>query len=75
MDAMIKVQNLTDTTILRVNPPTTERFMTTQSDDKLDFIFGRRSIRAYTRDGVSDEAVQTLLEAAMAAPSSAACDP
>ncbi len=49
--------------------------MTTQSDDKLDFIFGRRSIRAYTRDVVSDEAVQTLLEAAMAAPSSAACDP
>jgi nitroreductase len=49
--------------------------MTAQTDDPLGFIFGRRSIRAYTRAGVSDAAVQTLLEAAMAAPSAAACDP
>lgn len=49
--------------------------MTTTADDKLRFIFGRRSIRAFTPDAVSDEAVQKLLEAAMAAPSSAACDP
>ena len=49
--------------------------MTTTVDDKLAFIFGRRSIRAYTSQPVSDEAVQKMLEAAMAAPSAVACDP
>jgi len=49
--------------------------MTTNVDEKLDFIFGRRSIRAYSPQAVSDEAVQKLLEAAMAAPSAAATDP
>lgn len=49
--------------------------MTITTDEKLGFVFGRRSIRAYTRDPVGDEAVQKLLEAAMAAPSAAACDP
>jgi nitroreductase len=49
--------------------------MTINVDENLGFIFGRRSIRAYTRDAVSDEAVHKLLEAAMAAPSAAACDP
>jgi nitroreductase len=49
--------------------------MTTNTDEKLGFIFGRRSIRAYTPQTVSDEAVQKLLEAAMAAPSAAATDP
>jgi nitroreductase len=49
--------------------------MTTNIDEKLGFIFGRRSIRAYTPQAVSDEAVQKLLEAAMAAPSAAATDP
>jgi nitroreductase len=49
--------------------------MTTRVDEKLNFIFGRRSIRAYAPDAVSDEVVQRLLEAAMAAPSAAACDP
>jgi nitroreductase len=49
--------------------------MTMTTDEKLGFIFGRRSIRAYTRDPVGDEAVQKLLEAAMGAPSAAACDP
>jgi len=38
-------------------------------NEKLDFIFKRRSIRAYKREPISDEAVQALLEAAMAAPS------
>jgi nitroreductase len=49
--------------------------MTTNVDEKLGFIFGRRSIRAYAPQAVSDEAVQKLLEAAMAAPSAAATDP
>jgi nitroreductase len=49
--------------------------MTTKADEKLAFIFGRRSIRAYTPQAVSDEAVRKLLEAAMAAPSAAATDP
>jgi len=49
--------------------------MTTNVDEKLGFIFGRRSIRAYSPQAVSDEAVQKLLEAAMAAPSAAATDP
>jgi nitroreductase len=49
--------------------------MTTNIDEKLGFIFGRRSIRAYAPQAVSDEAVQKLLEAAMAAPSAAATDP
>ena len=49
--------------------------MTSNVDDKLGFILGRRSIRAYTPETVSDEAVRKLLEAAMAAPSAAATDP
>ena len=44
------------------------------TDEKLRFIFGRRSIRAFTRDPVGDEAFHKLLEAAMAAPSAAACN-
>lgn len=42
---------------------------------KLSFIFQRRSIRAYERRPVPEEAVRDLLEAAMAAPSAAAKDP
>ena len=49
--------------------------MTAHTDENLGFILGRRSIRAYTPDAVSDEAVQKLLQAAMAAPSAAGCDP
>ena len=49
--------------------------MITTPDEKLGFIFGRRSIRAYTTERVGDAAVQKLLEAAMAAPSAAATDP
>jgi len=49
--------------------------MITGIDERLDFIFGRRSIRAYTSEAVSEEAVRKLLEAAMAAPSAAAKDP
>ena len=50
-------------------------FMTSNIEQKLDCIFGRRSIRAYTTEPVSEEAVRKLLAAAMAAPSAAACDP
>lgn len=49
--------------------------MTGNVDEKLGFIFGRRSIRAYTTEPVGDDAVQKLLEAAMAAPSAQASDP
>jgi nitroreductase len=45
------------------------------TDEQMGFIFGRRSIRAYTTKPVSDEAIRKLLEAAMAAPSAAAKDP
>jgi len=37
--------------------------------DCLDAIYGRRSIRRYAEDPVSDEQVETLMRAAMAAPS------
>jgi len=46
--------------------------MDTSSDTKLGFIFGRRSIRVYSPGEVSEEQVQKLLAAAMAAPSAAA---
>jgi nitroreductase len=49
--------------------------MNTNLDEKLGLIFGRRSIRLYSPAPVSEAAVQTLLEAAMAAPSAAAKDP
>jgi len=41
------------------------------TDDKLSFIFGRRSIREYQSAPVPDELVTDLLRAAMAAPSRA----
>jgi len=44
-------------------------------DQKLGFIFGRRSIRLYAPGEVSEETVQELLAAAMAAPSAVAKDP
>jgi nitroreductase len=49
--------------------------MNANVDDKLGFIFGRRSIRLYSSAAVSEAAVQKLLEAAMAAPSAVAKDP
>ena len=49
--------------------------MNTNTADKLEFLFGRRSIRLYSPEAVSDAVVQKLLEAAMAAPSAAAKDP
>lgn len=41
----------------------------------LEFIFGRRSIRAYGRGDVAEATVEKLLQAAMAAPSAGAKDP
>ena len=52
-----------------------ERSMTTTSNPVLDFIFGRRSIRAYQARPVADAVVDDLLRAAMAAPSACAKDP
>ncbi len=49
--------------------------MDTKISEKLALIFARRSIRVYRPGSVSDEAVHTMLEAAMAAPSAAAKDP
>jgi nitroreductase len=51
--------------------------MSTQAelDAKLGFIMGRRSIRLYRPGEVSEETVQKLLAAAMAAPSAVAKDP
>jgi nitroreductase len=45
------------------------------SKELMQFIFGRRSVRVYTPEPVSEEAVQLLLQAAMAAPSAVAKDP
>ena len=49
--------------------------MNTNVEEKLSIIFGRRSIRLYSPETVSEATVQKLLEAAMAAPSAAAKDP
>ncbi len=49
--------------------------MNANVDKNLGFIFGRRSIRAYSTAPVDEAVVQKLLEAAMAAPSAAAKDP
>ena len=49
--------------------------MNAKVQEQLDFIFGRRSIREYSSNKVTDEMVQKLLEAAMAAPSAVAKDP
>jgi nitroreductase len=38
-------------------------------DQRLDMIYSRRSIRAYTDEPVSEDDIQALLEAGMAAPS------
>jgi nitroreductase len=43
--------------------------------ERLKFIFARRSIRVYAPGLVSDDEVNTLLQAAMAAPSAVAKDP
>jgi nitroreductase len=44
-------------------------------DPRLKWLFGRRSIRKYRPGEVSDAQVETLLKAAMAAPSAVARDP
>jgi nitroreductase len=49
--------------------------MSTTTNEQLDLIFGRRSIRVYSPGEVSEQAVTKLLEAAMAAPSSMTKDP
>jgi nitroreductase len=49
--------------------------MTMSQDEKLSFILERRSIRVYAPGAVSDESVQKLLAAAMAAPSAAGKNP
>lgn len=46
-----------------------------KTEDPLQFIFGRRSIRSFKPGEVDEATVTTLLEAAMAAPSAVAKDP
>jgi nitroreductase len=46
--------------------------MNLQGDEKLGFVFKRRSIRVYAPGEVEEAPVQKLLAAAMAAPSAAA---
>jgi nitroreductase len=49
--------------------------MSPTTNDKLQFIFGRRSIRVYDPVAVNETAVTQLLQAAMAAPSAVTRDP
>jgi len=49
--------------------------MNCTSTDKLDFIFGRRSIRIYSPGEIPEQTVINLLQAAMAAPSAMGKDP
>jgi nitroreductase len=49
--------------------------MSTTTDQQLDLLFGRRSIRVYSPGEVSEPALTKLLEAAMAAPSAMTKDP
>jgi nitroreductase len=49
--------------------------MNNKSNDKLDFLLARRSVRVYTPGEIPDEAVTRILEAAMAAPSAMTRDP
>ena len=49
--------------------------MSISSDDKLSFIFGRRSIRVYSPGEISETAVTKILQAAMAAPLAMTKDP
>jgi len=44
-------------------------------NSQIQAIVGRRSIRKYTGEPVTDQEVQSLLEAAMSAPSAMATDP
>jgi nitroreductase len=49
--------------------------MSNSEFEKLSWIFGRRSIRQYAPGEVGQQEVQTMLEAAMAAPSAMTKDP
>ena len=55
-----------------VKLPVQNTVMSASVDEKLGFIFQRHSIRVYTAGNVSEEDVQKMLGAAMAAPSAAA---
>jgi nitroreductase len=49
--------------------------MDTTTDNQLDFLFGRRSIRVYSPGDISPDEVTQILQAAMAAPSAMTKDP
>jgi nitroreductase len=49
--------------------------MNPTTNDPLQFLFGRRSIRVYAPGAIDDTTVTRLLQAAMAAPSAVAKDP
>jgi nitroreductase len=52
-----------------------ETTMYPTANDKLQFIFGRRSVRAYAPGEIAEVEIAQLLQAAMAAPSAVAKDP
>lgn len=49
--------------------------MSLTSNEKLEFLLGRRSVRVYSPGEVSEAALRQILEAAMAAPSAMTKDP
>ena len=51
------------------------KIMSPTTNDKLQFILGRRSIRVYEPGVINEAAVTQILQAAMAAPSAVARDP
>ena len=52
-----------------------DRAMSSKTDGKLQFIFGRRCIRSYAAGEISEAVATKLLEATMATPSAGAKDP
>lgn len=44
-------------------------------NEKLDFIFSRRSVRHFTEEPIVDEQIEAILQAGMSAPSARARDP
>jgi nitroreductase len=60
---------------MRVNLVRRETLMSACVDEKLRFIFERRSIRVYSPGEIEEAVVQKLLAAAMAAPSASGNNP
>ena len=70
-DPYVKTQTLCDLVTMRAESGDRSHPV----NPKLNDLFSRRSIRAYTPEPIDDGAVRDILEAAMAAPSAVAKDP